>query len=355
MAGCNLYGWDATNGIWVKLICNEEGKLIIDPSEILEDDPTDNEVGKAPTSNWAFDHNADASAHHLRYTHNEASAVVLTHIEIIPTNNEYEKAPCSNWAYDHENNASAHHTKTTAGELNHNDLANISSDDHHTKTTAGELNHNDLANISSDDHHSRYTNAEALSVVTGQIEITPTNNEFEKAPSSNWGYDHQNNASAHHSKYTDAEAVSAVSTADDYLKNNGDNATGDYNFDSGTLVVDSSNNRVGVNKSSPTVAFHVGDRAYFDYGRMKSGYRSVANVTEDNIFDSLDPYIPDTGDDMLVTGCIIKSGVFYYLSHAYRSSSTVIYFYGVTSAGGIAPLACTNGSSATYYRVGIAW
>ncbi len=48
-------GWDAAAENWVKLVCNSAGKLIIDPTEILEDNPTDQEVGKAPTSNWAYD------------------------------------------------------------------------------------------------------------------------------------------------------------------------------------------------------------------------------------------------------------------------------------------------------------
>jgi len=69
-----LHGWNTEAGIWVKLLCNAEGKLIIDPSEIFEDVPTDNEHGKAPTSDWAYDHKADASAHHVRYSDAEAKA-----------------------------------------------------------------------------------------------------------------------------------------------------------------------------------------------------------------------------------------------------------------------------------------
>lgn len=64
-------------------------------------------------------------------------------------------------------------------------------------------------------------------------------------------------ADAHHAKYTDAEAVSAVATADDYLKNDGDTATGDYNFDSNTLVIDSTNDRVGIGTASPATPLEV--------------------------------------------------------------------------------------------------
>lgn len=50
----NLYLWTGT--VWKEALCDANGKMIIDPSEILEDTPTDGEVGKAPTSNWAYDH-----------------------------------------------------------------------------------------------------------------------------------------------------------------------------------------------------------------------------------------------------------------------------------------------------------
>lgn len=40
----------------------------------LEETPTNGVVNKGPTSNWAFDHDADASAHHAKYTDAEAQA-----------------------------------------------------------------------------------------------------------------------------------------------------------------------------------------------------------------------------------------------------------------------------------------
>jgi hypothetical protein len=49
-----LMGFDYDAGVWRSLVCNAAGKLIIDPTEIFEDTPTQNEHGKAPTSAWAF-------------------------------------------------------------------------------------------------------------------------------------------------------------------------------------------------------------------------------------------------------------------------------------------------------------
>ena len=42
-----------------------------------------------------------------------------------------------------------------------------------------------------------------------------------------------------------------------YLLNTGDTATGDYNFDSNTLFIDSVNNRVGIGTSSPNVSLDI--------------------------------------------------------------------------------------------------
>lgn len=100
MAQEGIWGWDETNKTWVKVLVNAAGKLIIDPSEIFEDTPTDGEMGKAPTSNWAHDeavtrsgndtsevtarnaaiatHAALPSVHHSRYTDAEAIAAAKT-------------------------------------------------------------------------------------------------------------------------------------------------------------------------------------------------------------------------------------------------------------------------------------
>ena len=72
----NIYGW--TGSAWVPLLANAAGKLIIDPSEILEEPPTDGQMGKAATSNWSHDHAANASAHHVRYSDAEAIAAAKT-------------------------------------------------------------------------------------------------------------------------------------------------------------------------------------------------------------------------------------------------------------------------------------
>ena len=45
------------------------------PEKWFEDTPSDNEIEKGPTSNWAFDHKAAPNDHHTKYTDAEARAV----------------------------------------------------------------------------------------------------------------------------------------------------------------------------------------------------------------------------------------------------------------------------------------
>jgi len=82
---------------------------------------------------------------------------------------------------------------------------------------------------------------------------------------------HANNYVDNDTTYTDADAVSAVSTADDYLLNTGDTATGNYTFDSTTLHIDSTNHKVGIGDTTPSekldVAGNVRADDYIEYSQ----------------------------------------------------------------------------------------
>jgi len=115
MAGAYLYGWDSVNSSWVKLVCTNLGKLIIDPSEIFEDPPTDGEAGKAATSNWSHDHNANADAHHTKFTvteHDTAARHPLANLDTLVCS----EAEADSKITTHKGDASAHHTKYTDAE-----------------------------------------------------------------------------------------------------------------------------------------------------------------------------------------------------------------------------------------------
>lgn len=76
MPGVYLFGFSEVDGAKTKVLCTAEGKIIIDPTLILEDDPTENESTKAPTSKWAFAHKALSSAHHTKFTAANARAAI---------------------------------------------------------------------------------------------------------------------------------------------------------------------------------------------------------------------------------------------------------------------------------------
>lgn len=69
-----LWGWFPAGNVWVKMQVAATGKLVIDPTAIFEEPPTNGEMGKAATSNWSFDHNADPNAHHARQHAIDAAA-----------------------------------------------------------------------------------------------------------------------------------------------------------------------------------------------------------------------------------------------------------------------------------------
>ena len=66
-------------GTWHVAVCDSNGylKINLDISTLLENPPTEDGSGKAPTSEWAFDHKANASAHHTKYTNALALAAAV--------------------------------------------------------------------------------------------------------------------------------------------------------------------------------------------------------------------------------------------------------------------------------------
>lgn len=187
------------------------------------------------------------------------------------------------------------------------------------------------------------------------FEDNPTENEHGKAPTSDWGYEHENDASAHHAKYTDAEAVSAVSTADDYLKNDGDSGTGDYDFDSGTLHVDSTNNRVGVNDSTPSFDLDVTGQVHASRGQAVSGSYLADTTTWDEIFHVLEDVIPNNGDTVLLHGGVNYSAVTIIFVKAERIDSDTIRIWRLRSDGDSDYFDYSDGGSGSYNHINIAW
>lgn len=229
MAGSYLYGWDDANNVWQKLVCNADGKLIIDPSEILENPPTEDEAGKAPQSAWAFDHKADASAHHSRYTDAEAimsfgnksktmstgsySTYDVTGVGLLILNVEAGNIVLLGLAGGVEGQM------IYCSKFSSNNSLYIYND-HGTPpaenrfwTYAGDvqlMTYNYRIGFWILYHNSRWhVEGPLRSYPTALFQGTPGDGVIDQAPTSNWAFDHNANASAHHVKYTDAEALMA--------------------------------------------------------------------------------------------------------------------------------------------------
>jgi|GEM_PF-5713051 len=71
------------------------------------------------------------------------------------------------------------------------------------------------------------------------VDDSPSNGVTGESISSNWAYDHANNASAHHTKYTDGDARGAIKSSLDYVGFE-NNEADTYSLSDGRLLFDSS-------------------------------------------------------------------------------------------------------------------
>ncbi len=88
--------------------------------------------------------------------------LLISEIDNTPVNGVTVAPISSNWAFDHDANATAHHTATVAGDLNHNDLANID---------AADIKHITAAQLAA--LHATYTDAQAVTAVEAKDPLTP--------------------------------------------------------------------------------------------------------------------------------------------------------------------------------------
>jgi hypothetical protein len=155
----------------------------------FEDSPADGEVTRGPTSNWAFDHNANVDAHHP--DPRAAVDVGLGEVVVAAGDRRYELWSAAGGTYD----ATIIRKSGVNGELQfvQNGTGAIA-------FRPGEAEEIELPNAGG---------------VTGIWDDTPTDGEQTKGVTSDWGFDHVNAAAAHHARYTDAEAVTAMGAKGD--------------------------------------------------------------------------------------------------------------------------------------------
>ena len=229
MPNVSLMGWDAANKMWRRVVVNADGKLIIDPSEIFENVPTDNEHGKAPDSDWAYDHQHDNDGVAVHYTDDRAVACFGTR-QLTITSGNYTNLNCSNKSILLCDTASGDITlRGISGGIEGQILFVIKTSWPHSvyfyHYNSGASEHDKIL-CPNEDQVEMVSGRIAVAilfyiggywrldryVIASTIDIfqdTPSDGELSKGPTSNWAYDHAANASAHHSRYTDAEAMNA--------------------------------------------------------------------------------------------------------------------------------------------------
>ena len=225
-----IMGWDAANMVARRLICNEEGKLIIDPSEIFEDPPTDGEIGKAPNSNWAYDHEHDTGGVAEHYTDIKALTAWSKRYATLTggTYTDYDVTDIDFLILDASDGNI--YLKGLAGGGENKRLylfkkpATYNIWIYHENGYALENNRIHTTNCDTQIvvsylschfefvyHNNRwYLDRYLLSRSEDLFDNTPIDSRLSKGITSNWAYDHYVNASAHHSRYTDDEARAAV-------------------------------------------------------------------------------------------------------------------------------------------------
>jgi hypothetical protein len=170
------------------------------------------------------------------------------------------------------------------GDISHDNIAGVSSDDHHSRYTDSEarsavdgsnvsVDHDNLTGVSASDHHSRYSDSEARSAVDG----------------SSVSLDHANltNVSTddHHARYTDSEAQAATHSryTDGEARNAVDGANVDIAGDADTVD--------GKDASELGFAWEEDPNSPWDFGSSTSHTISLANT-----YDTVRVYFAETGD-----------------------------------------------------------
>ena len=112
-------------------------------------------------------------------------------------------------------------------------------------------------------------------VATGTVQFTGITNGFLVADSSG--------------TVTASSTLSSSFIPDNYLLNTGDTATGDYNFDSNTFVIDSVNNRIGVGTATPGSLFSMGTSLGLKLATYENGSTRYGLGVQSNLFELVTP------------------------------------------------------------------
>lgn len=207
MAGAQLMGWDETNGVWVRCVVTEDGKLIINPTGFLENPPTEDEDKKAPTSEWAFDHAANVAAHHTKYTDAESRAAIGD--QFGPTGQALKDLNMGYKAVNYANPftfrvAASDTSQITFQKVSKYEIMNLLCN----KFGVGLVDFN--FRIYNGTGYTSIIRADTFQANLALFLVTTLEEDVEnKAPTSKWAFDHVADSSSHHTRFTPREACDA--------------------------------------------------------------------------------------------------------------------------------------------------
>lgn len=309
MAGGYLYGWVAATSTWVKVQCTAAGKLLADISSFLENPPTEDEDKKAPTSEWAFDHDADVAAHHARYTDAESRSAIGDKLNSVGTllgdfNAAYGALNnCRRQRFTWSSSDGTYITCQTA-----DDEANLyiyATDSPSTLVATSILVYNGSASIKL---------ADVLEVAASILT-------------------HKNIAAAHHAKYTDLEAQTAVNLNGTlYWSCAGVQFSGcepDVNDltknSDGTLTVNVAGWPINCPVVLPEGATITGAVAYGSAGTEDESWYLRRVDFSDGTYDDIASAAFNTEDTTITNAVVDNSGFGYYIITTNMGSTDIVY------------------------------
>jgi hypothetical protein len=90
-------------------------------------------------------------------------------------------------------------------------------------------------------------------------------------------------------------------------------------------------------------------------GRTPTNSIHSSGIPSNTVFDAIAASIPNTNDQIVVSGAIEAGGTVRVIARAIRINATTVRFYGVTDAGAINTIDAIDGDTVTSWDVSISW